>query len=384
LKNKGVVILDGEPQDKDNNFLISKSNKASKWSRLQTKIDLFAKLGVTSLIIISDNEVLRNNLWKRIQEPKVRIDPDFAAQFQIEKNEMTEKEKSESNVDQSMVQTPWVFVCSFNGGKSLLPAFNWKKIKSIIDSKKSSFNIEKESSLVFDVVQETKHFEEPNVMGYIRGKTPNTVLRTAHLDHLGKHDGEIYYGADDDGSGSASILMMAQNFAELSRQGKLQNSVLFVWFTGEESGLLGSEFFSNHSFVPTRDIMFDLNVDMIGRNDEAHKNAKEYLYLIGADRISTRLHETSEMVNQRCCRLNLDYTYNDEKDPNRYYYRSDHYNFAEKGIPVIFYFKGIHEDYHKPTDVVSKIEIDTYFQASRLIYETAYELVQNVKSLPKK
>jgi len=179
--------------------------------------------------------------------------------------------------------------------------------------------------------------------------------------------------------------LMAKNIIELKKSNfPFQHGILFVWFTGEESGLLGSEVFSNVPTVKRENILCNLNVDMIGRNDQIHAGNTDYLYLIGSDRISQRLHEISEQVNERCCQLKLDYTYNDEKDPNRYYYRSDHYNFAEKGIPVIFYFKGVHEDYHKPTDTVEKIDLDSFLKASRLVYETAYELISRPEDLPRK
>ena len=182
------------------------------------------------------------------------------------------------------------------------------------------------------------------------------------------------YGADDDGSGTVAVLEIAQAFMKAKQEGHgPRRSILFLNVSGEEKGLLGSQYYTENPIYPLNNTITDLNVDMIGRIDENHENDK-YVYLIGADRLSTDLHLISEACNEEYANLELDYTFNKKSDPNKFYYRSDHYNFAKNNIPVIFYFSGVHEDYHKPTDDVEKILFPKMVQISRLIFHTAWEL----------
>lgn len=220
-------------------------------------------------------------------------------------------------------------------------------------------------------------FEAPNVAGFLPGNKnmEEYIVLSAHLDHLGVHEGKTYYGADDNGSGSAALLEMSRMLLNYRDQGTMPDkTIVFLWLTGEEHGLLGSQYFTTFPPVPIESIKVNLNVDMIGRVDKAHLNEPNYVYLIGSDRLSSDLHRISEEVNANCCGINLDYTYNDPKDPNRYYQRSDHYNFAKYGIPVIFYFSGVHEDYHKPTDTPDKIDYQRIARIANLIFQTACEL----------
>lgn len=216
-----------------------------------------------------------------------------------------------------------------------------------------------------------------NVAGILPGTEENGeyLVVTAHLDHLGKRDSLIYYGADDDGSGCAAILNMAGAFAEAKRQGEaLKRSVIFMLFTGEEKGLLGSSFYTENPPVPMEKTIANLNIDMIGRVDTVSRSSNRYVYLIGSDKMSTDLHQVSEKTNTDCCNIALDYTYNDSAHPMRLYYRSDHYSFVKKGVPAIFYFTGLHDDYHKPTDTVDKIDFEKTADITQLIFSTAWEL----------
>jgi Zn-dependent M28 family amino/carboxypeptidase len=151
--------------------------------------------------------------------------------------------------------------------------------------------------------------------------------------------------------------------------------------SGEEKGLLGSEWYADHPVFPLENTVANLNIDMIGRTDEAHEDNPNYIYLIGSDRLSTELHRISEEANTTYSGLELDYTYNDPNDPNRFYYRSDHYNFAKNGIPVIFYFSGVHEDYHQPTDTPDKIMYDKMVPIARLVFHTAWDLANREKRI---
>ena len=216
-----------------------------------------------------------------------------------------------------------------------------------------------------------------NVIALIKGSElpEEYVVITSHYDHVGMKDGEIYNGADDDGSGTVAIMEIAEAFQKAVEEGYApKRSVVFLHVTAEEKGLLGSKYYSEHPIYPLENTVANLNIDMIGRIDEAHQDEPNYIYLIGSDRLSTDLHEISEAANAQFTNLNLDYTYNDENDPNRFYYRSDHYNFAKFDIPIIFYFNGVHEDYHQPTDTPDKIEYELLEKRAKLVFFTAWEI----------
>ncbi|MBE50515.1 MAG: peptidase M28 [Flavobacteriales bacterium] len=216
-----------------------------------------------------------------------------------------------------------------------------------------------------------------NVLGFIEGsdKKEEILILTAHYDHLGKHENKIYNGADDDASGTAAIMEIAEAFVKAKKEGNgPRRSVLIMAVSGEEKGLLGSKYYTDNPIFPLEKTVANLNVDMIGRIDDWHDH-ENYVYLIGSDMLSKDLHEISEEVNNEYMSIELDYTFNKEDDPNRYYYRSDHYNFAKNNIPVIFYFNGIHEDYHKETDTIEKIRFRKVKRITQLIFLTAWEIV---------
>jgi len=227
--------------------------------------------------------------------------------------------------------------------------------------------------------------DSENVIAYIKGteKPDEYIVISAHYDHVGIANGEIFNGADDNGTGTSAILEIARVFNEQKKKGNApKRSVIFLHCTGEEYGLHGSRFFVNSGIVKMEDIVADLNVDMIGRTDFKYEGTKkDYIYLVGSDKLSMELHELSESANKQYTNLLLDYTYNDEKNPEMIYYRSDHYNFAKYGIPVIFYYSGEHADYHKATDTVEKIDFDKMLKRTRLILVTALELANKDQRL---
>jgi len=224
-----------------------------------------------------------------------------------------------------------------------------------------------------------------NVLGYIKGseKPDEVLIITSHYDHVGVDDeGNIYNGADDGGSGPMAILELAEAFMEAKKDGYTpKRSILFIHLTGEEKGLLGSKYYVENPIFPLANTVANLNMDMIGRIDKDHEGNDNYIYLIGSDKLSTDLHELSENVNSEYMNMDLDYTYNDENDPNRFYYRSDHYNFAKNNIPVIFYFNGVHPDYHKPTDTAEKIEYEALKKRAQLVFLTAWEIANRDERL---
>ena len=220
-----------------------------------------------------------------------------------------------------------------------------------------------------------------NVLGYLEGTDlkDELLVISAHYDHLGMLSSGtdlIYNGADDDGSGTTALLELAKAFTQAKHEGNgPRRSILFLAVTGEEKGLVGSAWYTDHPIFPLNKTIADLNIDMIGRVDAAHQNNSNYCYLVGSDKLSRTLHQINENANTTYTQLNLDYKYNDPNDPERIYYRSDHYNFAKNNIPIIFYFDGIHEDYHKPSDEVSKINFDILIKRAKLIFHTGWELV---------
>jgi len=228
--------------------------------------------------------------------------------------------------------------------------------------------------------------DSQNVIAYIEGaEFPNEfVYITAHSDHEGIKDGEIYNGADDNGSGTAAVLEIAEAFSQAVKEGnRPKRSIVFLHVTAEEIGLYGSKFYINHPIFPLDNAVATLNIDMIGRVDDRHKTNEDYIYVIGADRMSTELHYITEQANTTFTNLQLDYKYNDENDTNQYYYRSDHYNFALNDIPVIFFFNGEHEDYTKPTDTADKINYPLLAKRTKLIFSTAWYLANSKTRLKK-
>ena len=223
-----------------------------------------------------------------------------------------------------------------------------------------------------------------NVLGLVEGtdKKEEFVVISAHYDHIGTKNGVVYNGADDDGSGTVAMMEIAQAFAKAKKEGHpSRRSILFIAFTGEEQGLIGSSYYVQNPLIPLKNIICDLNIDMIGRIDKEHRKLHDYIYLIGADRIAKNLHKLSENVNISTLNLKLDYTYNDESDPLQLYYRSDHINFASKGIPIIFYTSGLHPDYHESTDDLEKIDFDMLQKRTQLIFYTAWEIANREKGL---
>ena len=234
--------------------------------------------------------------------------------------------------------------------------------------------------------------DSENVIAIIEGteKPEEYLILTAHLDHVGygrtgsrlrkSYVGEIkdriHNGADDDGSGTVAMLEIAQAFKQASKKGKgPKRSIIFLHVTGEEKGLLGSAYYSDNPIYPLSKTVANLNLDMIGRIDPTRKGDKrEYVYIIGSDHDSQDLHQISEQTNLQTVNIDLDYRYNAKDDPQRFYYRSDHYNFAKKGIPIIFYFSGTHEDYHLPSDTPDKINYDLLELRSKLIFYTAWNI----------
>ncbi|AMR31043.1 hypothetical protein A0256_06185 [Mucilaginibacter sp. PAMC 26640] len=234
---------------------------------------------------------------------------------------------------------------------------------------------------------EMKDVKAVDVVGFMPGSDPKlkdeVLIFSAHYDHIGLvttpgAKDKVNNGADDDGSGTTGMLEIAQAFTKAKKDGHgPRRSVLFLGNVGEEKGLLGSEYYTDHPIYPLANTIADLNIDMIGRVGEEYigkPDSANYVYSIGSAMLSTDLNKIGEDANNTYTKMKLDYKYDDPNDPNRFYYRSDHYNFARYGVPIIFYFNGVHADYHQPGDEVSKINFPLLAKRAQLAFFTGWEL----------
>jgi hypothetical protein len=370
VEGKAVVFFEGEPKDKTGKYLFTKGDEKSEWierAGLQKKINIAINHGAKMFFVISGND---SQKFSSLAAERKAVLSRFN---QLNFNSAASTEKATSN--------PTFFVS--NEMASAMLGIKAKKLEKIneelTESGVSSASKLKESTISIKAERGEVPVETQNVMGFLEGtdKKEEVILITAHYDHVGIQNGQIHNGADDDGSGTCAVLEIAEAFAKAKQEGNgPRRSILFMTVTGEEKGLLGSQYYTDKDpIIPLAKTVCDLNIDMIGRIDKQHAPKEEYVYLIGSDKLSSELHQISEDVNKRYINFDLDYTFNDPKDPNRFYYRSDHYNFAKNKIPVIFYFTGVHEDYHRPGDDVEKILFPKYQQISRLVFQTAWELV---------
>ncbi len=239
--------------------------------------------------------------------------------------------------------------------------------------------------LAYEPVKRELH--SSNVLGYLEGSDlkDELLVYSAHYDHIGMNleggNDKVFNGADDDASGTSGVLAIARAFAKAKKEGNgPRRSILFLMFTGEEKNLLGSEYYSLNPVFPMAKTITNLNVDMIGRIGFDYKNSPDssnYCFLVGADRLSTDLHKISENANAVYTKMKIDYKHNAADD--QIYYWSDHYNFAKNGIPVIFYYNGKHEDYHKGSDEISKINFELLAKRAQLAYFTGWDLVMRDK-----
>lgn len=363
VNGKAILIYKGEPKDKDGKFRISGTEEASAWSADEVKkLQAARKHGAKVVFIIDDN------FKENVSEARKSI---LNRRLSMVENMPEDRQLANS-----------VYLSSQVARKMISGKFNKvvkarKKIQKKGKSKSVSIPV---NLRLRQEVNERKLIGE-NVLGYLEGTDPKLkdelLVVTAHYDHLGMRGEDIYYGADDNGSGTTTVLEVAQAFVEAKSKGLgPRRSVLFMLVSGEEKGLLGSHYYVEYPVFPLEQTIADVNVDMVGRVDNKHEEAgnPNYIYVIGSNRLSTELHQINEDANARYTQLELDYTYNAEDDPNRYYYRSDHYNFAERGIPAIFFFNGTHQDYHRTTDTVDKINFDKMEKIGRLVFHTSWEL----------
>ena len=361
VSGKHIMILAGDPKDKKGNNRITDSKTPSDWAEnVARKLELAKANGVETVFIIdADFKTNVKNIRQETLDGRMRM------------AESTEGNRKTANV---VYVTPKL-AREMIGNQSRQIVKARKRITRRGKSKPVSFPVD------ITLTQEKKVDElvGENIYGFVEGSDPQlkeeVLVVSAHYDHIGKRGDNVFNGADDNGSGTSTILEIAEAFATAKKQGLgPRRSVLFLLVSGEEKGLLGSEYYASHPKFPLDQTIADINVDMVGRVDDEHLDNPEYIYVIGSDRLSTELHEINERMNSTFTNLELDYTYNAEDDPNRYYYRSDHYNFAVKGIPSIFFFNGTHDDYHRATDTIEKINFEKMAKIGRLVFHTAWQL----------
>ncbi|ETN95913.1 Peptidase family M28 [Zhouia amylolytica] len=350
VSGKFVLIKSGEPKNSDGTYTLSNSNKPTDWSNwresLANRFEIAKSKGAVGILYYDDSYFSR---VKRRYDYYTKSNHSGSMSFKSE-----EQEPVGIIIDKSLAESLISDISTNNQVKDL--------------------NV----NITLDYNASIKDVDTENVVSVIKGsEKPNEyIVISSHLDHIGiSGDGEINNGADDDGSGSVAMLEIAEAFKKAEMDGFTpKRSIVFLHVTGEEKGLFGSAYYAEHPIFPLEQTVADLNIDMIGRIDPKREGDRNYIYLIGADKLSSELHEISEATNEKYCKIELDYKYNDENDPNRFYYRSDHYNFAKNNVPVIFYFNGTHDDYHRPSDTPDKINYDLLANRAKLVFHTAWEL----------
>ena len=341
VSNKWVMVIDGTPADMDS------TDAAKSYANLRA------------------NRMKPNNIKARNIKGLLIIRRDFPGQS-------TTSLKGNMYMDKKPNSVPVIYI-SLKMASSILqqPLNSFKDLKNVIRGVYPA-------SLSFNEQKATLNLNSSDVIGVLPGtdKKSEYVFVTGHYDHLGKKGNTIWYGADDDGSGTTSVLQIATAFARAKKDGHgPRRTMVFMTVSGEEKGLWGSEYYTDHPQFPLDSTSVDLNIDMVGRIDPDYKgDSLNYVYTIGEDKLSSDLFPISDSINKQYISMELDRRFNDPNDPNRFYYRSDHFNFAKHGVPVIFYFNGVHADYHQPTDTVDKINFNLMAKRVKLVYYTAWAM----------
>jgi hypothetical protein len=355
VRHKIVLIIDGEPEFSDRDRF--KGEKDTHFADVREKVALARKQGASALLVASNpkSSALFSDKFKRWEKWL--------------KRESMSLPTSDRPLPLLMISTRTADRILSSTGKTL------EELQIGLESEGKTTTQELANRYVRIAIDiEKKAITAQNVAGYFPGSDPEvgheTVVISAHYDHMGKNEeGTIWHGADDNGTGTSILLEIAEAVASNSSLPK--RGFLFLAVSGEEKGLLGSKYYTSRPLLPLANTVTDLNIDMVGRN------APDSIYIIGSNMISEDLHEINKYASTKIEDLSLNYRYNTLDDPNRFYYRSDHYNFAQHGIPIIFYFAGIHEDYHKPTDTVDKINFNKMEKVARLVLLTGWGVAQS-------
>ncbi|MCU0417632.1 MAG: M28 family peptidase [Cytophagaceae bacterium] len=355
VQSKAVILFPGEPF-KDGKSLLTGTKESSYWANdWRAKAQVALNKGASAVFFVTGKT--DEEFYKRLYSIKDHLNQPVIG--------FTHKKRASA------------FFIPPSMAAALVKTTNAKLLQYTTGlAQRSSKYPFKKNQITAQVKVIEKKLPTENVIAYIPGSLypEEVIILTAHYDHLGIENNQIYYGADDDGSGTAALIEIAQAFQIAANLGhRPLRSIVFMPVTAEEKGLMGSEYYTDKPLFSLSNTVANLNIDMIGRMDTLHTDSK-YVYIIGSNRLSSALHEINEQANRESENLLLDYRYNTTDDPNRFYFRSDHYNFAKNGIPVIFYFCGVHKDYHQPTDTVEKIDFTKMMWITRLVYTTAWKL----------
>lgn len=368
VKGKIVVFFLGEPKA-DGKYIISGTARSSAWTfpGIPKKVATAATKGAAGVLFINPNQDIFNQR---------AVDNGKKTGVYFPKS--TDEIKTVNSAQLSHVLAKDII------GNNFDTLVKISKSGGIIDKQ---WAMEKKTNVYLNFEKYRTTLNASNVVGIIEGtdKKNEYVFLTGHYDHLGMRNGQIYYGADDDGSGTCAVIQMAASFAKAAKEGhRPRRTIVFMTVSGEEKGLWGSEYYSDHPFFPLDKISVDLNTDMVGRVDTERKTGDtlNYVYVIGHDKLSSDLPVINEGVNNKYTNLVLDYKFDDPNDQNRIYFRSDHYNFARKGVPILFFYDGmLKSDYHKPTDTIEKINWNLYEKRVRMIFHTAWKMANRNEML---
>ena len=368
VKGKVVIIFLGEPKQ-DGKYFLSETGRSSSWTfpGVPKKLEAAAAKGAAGVLVISaSQETFNERSVSNGKKTGVYFPRDNAAAKTLNYAQLSHafaKDIIGNNFDTllKIVKNNGILNKQWSSESKTKLSYKFEKYRTIINAS--------------------------NVVGIVEGtdKKDEYVFVTGHYDHLGMRNGQIYYGADDDGSGTCSVIMMAEAFAKAAAEGhRPRRTMVFMAVSGEEKGLWGSEYYSDHPFYPLEKTTVNLNIDMVGRIDTERMTADtlNYVYVIGHDKLSSDLPIINEGANNKYTNLVLDYKFDDPEDKNRIYFRSDHYNFARKGVPILFFYDGmLKSDYHKVTDTVDKIYWSLYEKRTRMIFHTAWEMANRDEML---
>lgn len=378
-KGKIAVIfgpVNGLPRGLRNSDLTGK--RGEDW---MTATEYALKQGVAAVVIVPDFQFLAN--WDRNRQRMTERGSTMVEKFQTVRGPQMP----------GIVASPKLANLLLSGEQPNAPSIS---DAASAGEMPAPFALNPQKQLRIKVAGVNDPIWTQNVVAVFEGSDPvlkgEYVALGAHYDHVGVgtpvNGDAIYNGADDDGSGTTALLAIAEALAKTPARPK--RSILFVWHSGEEKGLWGSRYFNEYPTIQLDKIVAQINIDMIGRSRKEGDNnprnrsltGPHEIYVIGSKMMSSELGEIVESVNKGYLNLTYNYLYDDPADPNRFFFRSDHYSYARKGIPIVFFFDGEHEDYHRPGDSPDKIDYQKMEKVTRTVYMTLLE-VANRPARPK-
>ncbi|WP_069133330.1 M28 family peptidase [Rhodohalobacter halophilus] len=371
IRGNWVMIFEDIPYVVDGDTLVNPSLGSN--SRLRSILGQYNAAGI---LLISDmTQAEFNDL--SIMSSDLMSQPESISLAYLERN-------NQSGFPKGVLQISPDMAASILGLES---SENLNRYKSELTQNIKGFTAEKTGFyLDYTPYDGPGYLDAENVIAYFEGADPElkdeVVVLMAHYDHVGigapdESGDPLYNGADDNGSGTSALMSIAHAFNEAQKSGfKTKRSILFLHVSGEENGLLGSRYYSDHPVIPIENTVTNFNADMIGRSDPENiqKGDTDYVYLIGGEIISAELDSLVAQANDRSVQMRLDRKYNDLQDSNQFYRRSDHWNFGRLGVPFVFFFTGVHEDYHRPSDDIDKIDFEKLSRVSQLIYTSTVKV----------